>query len=66
MSDKKISILIYSTFDLDISLCANIIGYKALIKKNAVLVIIIRVILYKNNIVIKPLSLGQDRKINIV
>ena len=66
MSDKEINMLIYNTFDLDISLCANITGHKALVKRNTVLVVVIRVALHKNNVIAKPLSLGQDCRISIV
>ena len=66
MSNKEINMLIYSAFDLDISLYANITSHKAFIKRNAVLIIVIKVTLHKDNVITKPLSLDQDRKISIV
>ena len=58
--------LICSASDLDIGLCADTTGREALIKRNAVLVVVVRVILHRDNVVAKPLSLGQDRRISIV
>ena len=66
MSDKEISVLIHSASDLDIGLCVDTTGREALVKRNAVPVVVVRVALYRDNVVAKPLSLGQDRRISIV
>ena len=66
MSDKEISVPIRSASDLDIGLCVDTTGREALVKRNAVPVVVVRVALHRDNVVAKPLSPGQDHRISIV
>jgi hypothetical protein len=57
--DKEINMFIYGVFDLDIGLGINTTSCETFLKKDAILIVIVGVALYKDNAVAKSLGLGQ-------
>jgi hypothetical protein len=59
MPNKEINVLICGVSNLDISFSTDTTSCKTLVKRDVVLIVIIKVALHKNNTVAKSLGLGQ-------
>jgi hypothetical protein len=58
MPDKKIDVPICGVFNPDVSLSADITSCETFVKRDAVLIVIMKVALHRDNAVAKSLGLG--------